>query len=163
MPEMNYAERDLALLTDHERAGWRAYARQCADLMKLRDWDVHIASGPADDAFLAQERCTFGRRSIVLFLSDRFTRLTPQEQRNTIVHELTHAITKPVEYLVYANCENDTKERYQLFHQLHKEAMEQVVAHFSAAIAEYLPLPAPYAKYVEHFTPVITPDLVKVS
>jgi hypothetical protein len=140
MLETVRAERQSGM-NDAERAYWQGYARDLADRMGLRDWVVQIGRSPADDGMDGECRCTYGRRSIAIWLSADFERRTPEDQRWTVTHELCHAIANPVRWLVHANFENESKERHQLFYSLHKEALEQSIDHFALVIAETMPLP----------------------
>lgn len=129
-------------MDDATRGQWQAYARQLADRMGLRDYLVTISATIADDGTSgASCQCTYGRRSIRIWLSHYFFGLTPEQQRWTVVHELCHAIMRPVADLTHKNFENETKERHVLFYTLHKEAEEQAVDHFALVIAESMPLP----------------------
>jgi glyoxylase-like metal-dependent hydrolase (beta-lactamase superfamily II) len=79
-----------------DRAGacqsWGPYVRCIADLMWLRDWTVTIANTPPGDGAYAAVECLEGRKQLIVEFSDAFLdELAPSEQRQIVVHELTHA------------------------------------------------------------------------
>ena len=76
-----------------------AYVRDVADRMGLRDWRFAVSDAPGDEPENAVDgaRCatfagTFGRRYGYLWVNMEYWRAaTPEERRQTIVHELLHA------------------------------------------------------------------------
>lgn len=130
-------------LTQKEREYWQKYARKLANKMGLRDYIVTVSATIDDDGNSgASCQCTYGRRSIRIWLSHYFFDLGPSEQRQTIVHELCHAIMRPVADVAHKNLENETKERHVLFYSLLKEAEEHATDHFAMVIAQFMPLPS---------------------
>ena len=77
-------------MDDPRRLKFQPYVRLLADKMRLKDWEVEISSvQPSQDAD-ASIKCVFGRKLAVIRLSDTFLESKPEEQRHTIIHELTH-------------------------------------------------------------------------
>lgn len=130
-------------LDDATQDYWQRYARKLANRMGLRDWRVTVSRNePENPNHMASAQCTYGRRSIRIWLSKDFLSGSLQEQRWSMVHELCHAIMNPVTILALRNFENETKERHVLFYSLHQEAVEQAVDHFALVISERMPLPS---------------------
>lgn len=75
------------------------YVRDIADRMHLRDWSILVSDDPADvpDDGIDDERCatfsgTLGRRAAFIWINrEWWEQATPEERRQTIVHELIHA------------------------------------------------------------------------
>jgi hypothetical protein len=83
-------------MTDPRKQRFGPYIRSVADNMELRDWSFQVRdTEPTAPNSLAQVDCTFGRKLAVVSLSDNFLDLSKEDQRQTIVHELTHCLLEP--------------------------------------------------------------------
>jgi hypothetical protein len=83
-------------LTDPRKQRFSAYLRRLADALKLSDWRVEIDDRPPDSGrATAEVECVYGRRYAVVRLSERFLEQPPDEQRNSLVHELIHCHLNP--------------------------------------------------------------------
>lgn len=82
-----------------DAAGLAVYVRECADLMRLRDWDIDVTTDPEDEPEegVDGDRCatfqgTFGRRHALIWVSPSYwVDAAPEQRRQTICHELIHA------------------------------------------------------------------------
>jgi len=69
----------------------RPYVREVADRMKLRDWVVTIQEPPPDNEGSLASMCAVeGRARANIRFSDDFFELSPENMRQTVVHELVH-------------------------------------------------------------------------
>lgn len=66
------------------------YTRQIAVAMGLGGWVIEESSEPASEGCLAEIEATYGQRHAKLSLCKDWEQLSPEEQRDTIVHELLH-------------------------------------------------------------------------
>ncbi len=102
-----------------------------AELLGLKDWVIRLNEDePEDPDALASVRFTYGRKLVVLFLSDRFLEDNPEEQRNTIAHELIH-------------CHFHLLDSYETRSTINRirPAIEFGVDGLATAIDKFLPLP----------------------
>lgn len=83
LAETGVKKRDRRILAD--------YLRAIADEMGLRDWDVRLEDEPCEPGNAATCKLTFGRKLAKVYVEKDFrSAQTPEEQRDTIVHELVH-------------------------------------------------------------------------
>lgn len=129
-------------MTNRERKILGEYCRDSADAIELRDWHIDLSKEPCDEDSCAQSRCRYGQKRIELRFPDDFpTASSPEDQRDTVIHELVHAHLDPPWKLLDED----------VFGLLGREARALVVAEFtrsieyavdglSRAIAKHLPL-----------------------
>jgi hypothetical protein len=79
-------------MIDPRRASFAPYLRTLADLMGLRDWraEIHAEEPPESPESRASVECLYGRKYCIVRLGDAFLDSAPADQRQTLVHELTH-------------------------------------------------------------------------
>lgn len=110
------------------------YLRVLADKMELRDWWVRLSPKRACDAALASACCTDGRKRITVYLGKNFFKQTREEQRLSLVHELTHAH--------FGSMHNPLMDTlHKKTHALYINAFEYGIDAVAILIAPSLPLP----------------------
>ena len=78
-------------ITEEQYQNIRAYVRDIADKLELRDWTTMVSREfdlPKDAA--ASMRVTYGRKFVTIWLGKHFFDNSPEYQRHTICHELIH-------------------------------------------------------------------------
>lgn len=79
------------------RSRWvQEYAETLASWMGLTDWTLQVINDSPDDTSMAEIDCIYGQRLAKIALSDEWDTYTPTTQRDTLVHELVHAILSPL-------------------------------------------------------------------
>lgn len=73
----------------HRKALTR-YARLLADEVGLRDWQIKVSPEPCDPSSSAHVTIAYGRKLATISVPDDFRDQAPEEQRNSVVHELVH-------------------------------------------------------------------------
>jgi hypothetical protein len=122
-------------MIDERRKRFGPYLRQLADLMGLRDWTVFIHEDPPDDPSLAAEAdCRFGLKRINVAVSEKFLKFDPEEQRQTLCHELIHAHLAPMHHYLHRVLKDEQWEGYRI-------PMEYGVDGMAQEWALHLPLP----------------------
>lgn len=117
------------------------YVKELANKMGLRDWsfeivreqpDVDSSGGPSTAAI----GCVYGRKMATIKLSDGFLEdATPEEQRQTLCHELAHALFAPMHQFLHDELEGPAFKAYLLL-------MEYGIDATADAIAPHMPLPS---------------------
>jgi hypothetical protein len=81
----------------HRRAkNVQAYAEELASWMGLTDWTLQVLTdSPSEETSMAEIDCIYGQRLGKIALSDDWDSYKPETQRDTLVHELVHAILAP--------------------------------------------------------------------
>jgi hypothetical protein len=83
-------------MTDDRKQKWLPYVRKLADMMNLKDWTIKISDDPPDNSnFEASCYCPEGQRLCTIHFSESFLNNKPEQQRETIVHELQHCHMEP--------------------------------------------------------------------
>ena len=115
---------------------WKAYVRQIADLMQLRDWEFRLPDErPTGDTAMASVVCWQGRRNATIRFAQSFFDEEPAEQRYVVVHELIHCRQAHADDIV----ERDfSPAKYSEW----LKTMEYGVDALARALAPHLPLPS---------------------
>ncbi len=87
--------------TDRRRDFYAHYAKHLANRMGLKDWTILVSRHPPENAnHNADADCRFGRKTIVISLSESFFSSDEDSQRQTICHELLHAHFAPMHQVI---------------------------------------------------------------
>lgn len=133
-------------MNDRQLAFWNDYARQCADLLGLKDVHVRVMREPPsdEDAHALVWTHSYVNEAAV-YLSPDFLTLTgedPDHQRQVIAHELIHihlaGISDRVEAATQFLPESDLVRALRTF--VHQD-IEQATDRLSYVVAALLPLP----------------------
>ncbi len=122
-------------LIDIRRQRWLPYIRKLADMYGLKDWIFELDNERPNDANAnASIYCTPGRKHGYIRLSQFFLDDNPQDQRLTIVHELSHAHNT----MDFSFAQGHLPEEMKA---IHTTLMEYGIDGLSTAIAPFFPLP----------------------
>jgi len=121
----------------------REYAEQLASLMGLADWTIEVCHEPTDVDTYAEIECVYGQRLAKISLNPNWTAYSRETQRDTLVHELVHALLAPFSQMAYDVVDALTlNEGAQCVAKAALAGSEEwVVDPISIAWAPYLPLP----------------------
>jgi hypothetical protein len=121
----------------------REYAEQLAALMGLSDWTIQILYEPTDIDTYAEIECVYGQRLAKISLNPNWQAYSRETQRDTLVHELVHALIAPFSQMAYDMV--DVLTENEGAQSAAKAALagseEWVVDPISIAWAPYMPLP----------------------
>ncbi len=128
-------------MTDSLRRSLEAYIHHLAALLRLADWRIRLATEPAADGQNAQAYQPFDARRTYIRVRDGWLDMEPEEQRDTIVHELLHLHLAEMSGMI----NDDTgelldKAAYHILHEQYRLAEERAVDTLAGAIAPLLPL-----------------------
>ena len=119
--------------TPTRRERWVPYVRQLADILHLKDWRIDVyEDAPGDPNAIASCNPIDGRKYAVIRLGESFLTDTPDDQRQTLTHELMHCHLGPMARMI---------ESHGDFPPAAKLAMEYCVDGLADAIAPLLPMP----------------------
>ena len=123
------------------RSDFCPYVRDLANRMGLRDWAFEIPRTQPDDTEAnAAIFCAFGRKHGEIRLSDSFLEdSTPEEQRQTLCHELAHALFAPMHQFLRDTLDEHAFKAYLLLFEYGIDATAD-------ALAPHMPLPLTTAK-----------------
>lgn len=118
------------------------YVREIADKMGLRDWTIHVRQEPVDDSdACADIEIIQGRRSAFLRFDSGWSIGKKEELRNTVIHELLHAHTKPMQWVVNSTQDLLGIPVFSVINNAYSDAEEIAIDSIATAWAEALPLP----------------------
>lgn len=120
---------------------WERYINKLANIMGLRDWEIHAVTEPIGEGNIAQCNLVFGQRVAAIALSENFFNQPPQEQRSTITHELIHCHVEQIMRHQKTFEELFPKDLWLAFCWEQHESMEYAVDAIAVAWAQSLPLP----------------------
>jgi len=124
-----------------ERKALGKYIRWVADEMELRDWHIDLMRESAEKGTLAQVHPTFGRKHVEVRFCARFRALPPEEQRNTVVHELVHLHTAAMQSQVEKDLEQHLAQGTdRVFFDSFQRNLEYAVDGLANALAKHMPL-----------------------
>lgn len=137
-------------MNEKHRIFWSHYLRWLADKMALQDWTVGIAVDAAEDGANATVHRSRGRKMAMVALKpDWETNYSPEEQRQTLVHELLHCHVMGCDILLA-----DARENHKKSWMMHLELnigvqQEYAIDAIAQVLAPFLPLPPKYNKHFE--------------
>ena len=128
-------------MTKPERKVLGEYVRQVADEMELRDWTVTIGYENCEDHLEGTAEVTYGQRNIAIEFGKNFRDRSREEQRETVVHELTHAHLDVCWKMVQSDlAEALGKPVYYVFCDSYRRSMEFATDALAKTIARHMPL-----------------------
>lgn len=121
----------------------RGYVLMLQDPLHLLDWNVEVLTLLPDDPDIsACIRTTVGRKQAAILVADRFFETPPEEQRQTIVHELLHLHTNLALDVFRMIQQARTEGWLALGAIMHENAIEHTTDALADVIAPFLALPA---------------------
>lgn len=125
-----------------QRSRLRHYIRQIANALELRDWAFTLSHDPPTDAdAIACIECVYGRKHAVISVAARFWASAPEEQRQTIAHELIHCHLQPTVWNLNSLGSHVPVSTFDVLMGTHRDALEFATDALADAIAPHLPLP----------------------
>jgi hypothetical protein len=131
-------------VTKRDRKALADYVRLVADEMGLRDWEIRLAEHPAEPGKCASVEIVYGRKFATLEVPDTFkSEQTPEDQRDSVVHELVHCHLESMANMVQNDLESLLgRPADSLFFAGFTRQYEYGVDGLAGALAKHLPLPA---------------------
>lgn len=124
-----------------DRKALSEYIRRVADLMELRDWTVSLSKEPSPEGISARVSVTYGRKLAWIQVAPAFRDEHPDDQRQTIVHELVHCHVDAAYSMVLNDLEELLgKPADSIFLKGYKRQMEHGVDALASALAKRMPL-----------------------
>lgn len=118
-----------------ERRDWQSYIEALAARMRLGHWTFKIdEESPGGEHTVASVEPWPGRFVATIWLSDRFLDASPEDQRYSIVHELTHCYFAHANSLIVNDLSNADERAWR---KAHEYGVDQV----ATVIAQTMPLP----------------------
>lgn len=129
-------------MTDEQYESLSAYLRVMADAMALKDWAIHLQrKTPENPNHQAAVQSVYGRRHANIWVDSAFFDDSPEEQRQTITHELLHLHINPIKHALQNAKTNLGDHTYGVVEGMMDDATEFAVDDISAVLALGLPLP----------------------
>jgi hypothetical protein len=124
-----------------DRKALIAYIRETADAVGLRDWEIRLSSERAADGKAASVQAAFGRKFARILIGKDFSDESPEDQRDTIVHELIHLHLEPAADMVYGDLEKILgRPADAVFTNGFDRQLEYAIDALASALAPHLPL-----------------------
>lgn len=128
-------------LSKRERKALLRYMRWVANEMELRDWELELDPDQCAEDVAGHCQVTGGLRHARISVASNFREHSPEEQRDTIVHELVHIHLDGSWRMVQHDLGDALgKPVYYVFCDSYRRAMELGVDALSKSIAKHLPL-----------------------
>lgn len=124
-----------------DRRALAAYIRSVADAMGLRDWEIRLSDDWAKDDVAATIRAAHGRKFAKVSVARGFRNESPEDQRDTIVHELIHLHLEPAADMVYRDLEKLLgRPADAVFTNAFDRNLEYGIDGLACALARHMPL-----------------------
>jgi hypothetical protein len=118
------------------------YVRRLAELCDLRDWHIDVAVGGVGEDELATCEATYGQRRAKITLTETWEKLSAEDLRSTVVHELIHCHLGPLDHMVsqlaMAGLDETTAK---VFEAAYTHQVEYATDALSLVLARSFPLP----------------------
>jgi hypothetical protein len=128
-------------VNDAQHAALSDYIREMADRLLLRDWEFELRRESADEGARASISLNYNKNDASVVVCDRWFVRAPDEQRQTITHELLHAQTARLRRVMSRLNDEVGGEAIGYANAAYSEEEEIVVDTLARAIAPLLPLP----------------------
>lgn len=130
-----YDPENLLTFSTEQSNALQTYIWKIRDMLGLQTWDVYLTAAPSSDDCNASIHPVYGRHSAGLSVNKNWYSLSPEVQRNTIIHELLHvAHNRQTEVI------RTTKQRDEVWVTFERET-ELMVDHLATALEDLFPLP----------------------
>lgn len=84
------------VLTEEQRAYLEGWVRRAADAMGLRDWLIRVTAHGTKHESYAESFLQDAAEDAWIAVGEEFAKYTPDDQRNSLIHELLHCHFQPV-------------------------------------------------------------------
>lgn len=128
-------------LSKKQRRRVGRYCREVANQLNLRDWTLEVMHDPCDDDSLASVNLTSNRRIAQISFCSRFADLSPEQQRETVVHELLHCHINDTTDYVHELKTLIGEPAWKLWRAAHVETIELATDAIAGAVAPFMALP----------------------
>jgi hypothetical protein len=122
------------------------YAEELVSWMGLADWTITVTTEEVEDGSMAEIECIYGQRLARVSLSPQWDEFDLPTQRDTLVHELVHAILAPLTQMAYDMIDalNVEGQGPMVAKASMGNVEEWVVDNIAIAWGQHLPLPKEY-------------------
>lgn len=128
-------------VTKKDRKALIAYIRSTADAMGLRDWDIRLDEEWAQQGKAASVQAAYGRKFARIWIGREFRTESPEDQRNTVVHELIHLHLESAGDMVFSDLEKILgRPADAVFTNGFSRQLEYGVDALACALAPHMPL-----------------------
>lgn len=128
-------------MNDAQHEALSAYIRELGDALLLRDWDLKLSRAFCDDSNHATISLHNAKNQGEVFLGRDWLARTPEERRQTMVHELLHAHTARLCRTMTRLQENDSRDLIEYVDAAFDNEEEIFIDTLSRILAPFLPLP----------------------
>jgi hypothetical protein len=126
---------------DAQHAAYTGYIREMADRLLLRDWVFELRRESVNEGARAQVAIARERNEAAITLCDRWFVRTPEERRQTVVHEMLHLHSARLCRVMTRLRDEVEGDGVRYAANAHNEEEEIMVDALARAIAPFLPLP----------------------
>jgi hypothetical protein len=128
-------------MNDAQHAAYATYTRSLADALCLKDWVFVLRRESSDEGTRAQIHLSDKKTEAAITLCERWFVRTPEEQRQTLVHELLHAHTARLCRVVTRLKDQVGGETVGYVDAALDEEEEIAIDTLSRILAPFMPLP----------------------
>lgn len=125
-----------------DRRALGRYLRWVANAMGLRDWTITVLHDPCDEDSLGVCNPTYGRKMAdISFPADFRHSVTPEGQRQTVVHELLHCVFAAEQDHIRIHLPRHlAQSTYDVFNDTYRQMHEYAIDGLADALAPHMPL-----------------------
>ena len=123
---------------------WAVLADYVSDLkarLGLGAWTIALSHEPCADRYMASVAQAGPRRCATIFINRRWETYSPDEKRQTLLHELCHIFFFDLQWAVAHVHEVLDSDVHTLLTSIHTHALEYAVDALADAFAPLMPLP----------------------
>ena len=120
----------------------RRYVAVLQPLLRLTQWEIDVQfQYPDSEEALAESQVVRGRWVAMIRFNDKHFLNSPEEQRDTVVHELLHVVTAHERRVVWEMYECPLPGDKSLAWKAFDFEQEMVMDHLATVLGPHLPLP----------------------
>lgn len=119
----------------------RAYVATLQPLLRIQHWAITVGNNEPSDGALADNCCYMRQYRNDIHFSDRFFGKSPEQQRETVVHELLHVVVEHWYRSTRAAFQGLSSTSQEWAIERNEHEMEMCVDSLAKILAPHLPLP----------------------
>ena len=121
---------------------WQPYVDALRVPLKLSDWTIDVSDAPSETDTFAQVDSTYGQKRATIRLCQGWDSVTPDDQRQTIAHELIHCHLCPAVEMATEDLNLYLSSgEMEMFRRGFTRTIEYAIDALADAISPLLPLP----------------------
>ena len=121
----------MAHVTRKEASKVGTFAAEVLRLLAMPGWTVLVMEQPAEEGTVARVQTIYGRYVVELYLCNGWMKLTSDERRDTVIHEMLHLLHLRVDHVFEDARDYMHDHEHDLLERRYRRETEYMVDHLA--------------------------------